>query len=127
MTMKPIRSRRSPVKIGNAVGLGLSVVAITALSGILAPVPAHADSNTVTFEVFGPGSVYTIDTDPATDRVYESSLPWRRSITVGPDVQMFQVVAVGKDSPGPGCRILIGVKQVVEQPVGGPAHCIFTR
>jgi Mycobacterium membrane protein len=127
MTTHPRRSRRSPVKIANGVRLGLSAVAITALSGILAPVPAHADSNTVTFEVFGPGSVYTIDTDPATDRVYEATLPWRRSITVGPDVQMFQVVAVGKDSPGPGCRILIGVKQVVEQPVGGPAHCIFTR
>jgi Mycobacterium membrane protein len=107
--------------------LGFSATAIAALSGAVTSPSAYADTNKVTFEVFGSGSVYTIDTDPATDRVYNATLPWSRSIEVGPDVKMFQVVAVGKDMPGPGCRILIGAKEVATQPVGGSAHCIWTR
>jgi hypothetical protein len=44
----------------------------------------------------------TIDTDPGGERVYDAHLPWQRSIAVGPDVQLLQVVAVGKDTTAAG-------------------------
>jgi hypothetical protein len=46
---------------------------------------------------------------------------------VGSDVQLLQVVAVGRDTPGPGCRITLDGKVVAEEPIGGNAHCIFSR
>ncbi|MGV7892601.1 MmpS family transport accessory protein, partial [Mycobacterium kansasii] len=53
-------------------------------------------------------------------------LPFKRTITVGADVTMLQVVATGKQS-NPGCRITLDGKVVAEKPVGGDAHCIYTR
>ncbi|MDP9167269.1 MAG: MmpS family protein [Actinomycetota bacterium] len=81
---------------------------------------------TVLFEVFGPGSVYTIDTDPPTDRVQDVALPWHLELEISRSTAMLQVVAVGKDDPGPGCRITIDGVVVSEQPQGGSAHCIWT-
>jgi hypothetical protein len=79
----------------------------------------------VVFEAFGPGSVYSIVTDPDTGPYVESPLPFKRSATVGPNVTMLQVVATGKDT-NPGCRITLNGKVVAEKPVGGDAHCIYT-
>ncbi|GFG81126.1 hypothetical protein EUA02_27490 [Mycobacterium paragordonae] len=103
-----------------------SALAVTALSGLVAP-PAFADSSTVIFEALGTGTATTIDTDPAIDRVYNAPLPWSRTIQAGPDVTLFQVVVVGSGTTSPGCRITIGGHVVAEQPVGGSAHCIYSR
>jgi hypothetical protein len=82
--------------------------------------------NTVVFEVTGNGTVYTIDTDPFGPAVGEGfRLPFSRSMPIGPDVHLLQVVAVGKTGEGPGCRILLNGKVVAEQPIGGNAHCIY--
>jgi hypothetical protein len=81
---------------------------------------------TVLFEVTGTGSVYTIDTDPPTDRVQDVALPWQLEVELPKDTSMLQVVAVGKDGPGPGCRITVDGIVVSEQPEGGSAHCIWT-
>ncbi|MHA7648460.1 MmpS family transport accessory protein [Mycobacterium sp. ML4] len=105
-----------------------SAMAITALSGLLltAP-PAAADPNTVVFEALGTGTALTIDTDPSVDRVYNAPLPWSRTIQAGPDVTLFQVVVVGTGTTPPGCRITLGGQVVAQQPVGGSAHCIYSR
>ncbi len=103
-----------------------SALAVAALSGLAAP-PASADSSTVLFEALGTGTATTIDTDPAIDRVYNAPLPWSRTIQAGPDVALFQVVVVGSGTTSPGCRITVGGHVVAEQPVGGSAHCIYSR
>lgn len=107
----------------------LSLSAAIAALAVAVPAPALAlpASANVVFEVTGQGSVYTIDTDPGSQRVYNAQLPWHQSATIGPEVQMLQVVAVGKDTPGPGCRILVDGQVVAEKPPGGDAHCIFNR
>ncbi|OBI95016.1 MmpS family transport accessory protein [Mycobacterium asiaticum] len=105
---------------------GLAALAITAMSGVFAPA-AYADNSTVTFEALGSGTALTIDTDPAVDRVYNAPLPWSRTVQAGPDVTLFQVVVVGSGSNNPGCRISINGHVVAEQPVGGSAHCIYSR
>jgi MmpS family membrane protein len=81
-------------------------------------------SSTVRFEVTGDGEVLTIDIDPSSDRFYNQRLPWNTTITVEPDVQLLQVVAVGGDNAG--CRIIVDGKVVAEQPAGS-AHCTFKR
>ncbi|WP_036460542.1 MmpS family transport accessory protein [Mycobacterium sp. 141] len=93
------------------------------------PTPnASPSGSTVLFEVTGSGEVYNIVTDPAGANVADhTTIPWQRTVTVGPDVQMLQVVATGRDTPGPGCRITLDGKVVAEQPVGGSAHCVFSR
>jgi hypothetical protein len=80
----------------------------------------------VRFEVTGTGTAYTIDIEPSADRFYDQKLPWSTTITVGPDVQLLQVVAVGKDTPGPGCRIIVDGKVVADQPAGS-AQCTYKR
>jgi Mycobacterium membrane protein len=104
-----------------------SALAITALSGVFTAPLANADSSTVVFEALGTGQALTIDIDPAIDRVYNAPLPWSRTVQAGPDVTLFQVVVVGKGTVSPGCRITIGGSVVAEQPVGGSAHCIYSR
>lgn len=96
---------------------------------VAVPAPALAlpASANVVFEVTGSGSVLTIDTDPGSQRVYNAQLPWQQSITVGPDVQLLQVVAVGTQTPGPGCRITVDGQVVAEKAPGGDAHCLFNR
>ncbi len=82
---------------------------------------------TVVFEVTGSGEVFSIDTDPAGSSVPDhTKLPFKRTMTIGSDVHLLQVVAVGRDDPGPGCRITLNGTVVAEQPVGGNAHCIFS-
>ncbi|OBK19244.1 MmpS family transport accessory protein [Mycobacterium asiaticum] len=106
---------------------GLSALAIATLSGVFAAPSAYADNSTVTFEALGSGTAMTIDTDPAVDRVYNAPLPWSRTVQAGPDVTLFQVVVVGSGTNTPGCRISINGHVVAEQPVGGSAHCIYSR
>lgn len=93
------------------------------------PAPtAPTNGTTVVFEVTGSGTVYNIVTDPAgADVPDHTSLPWKRTTTIGPDVILLQVVATGRDTPGPGCRITLDGKVVAEQPIGGNAHCVFNR
>ena len=83
--------------------------------------------NTVVFEVTGPGEVFNIVTDPDGAFVPDHTpLPFSRTMNIGPDVHLLQVVATGRDNPGPGCRITINGKVVSQEPVGGNAHCIFS-
>ena len=88
--------------------------------------PAAAAGDTVTFEVTGPGKVYSINTDPSTEFVPEDTpTPFTRTIKVPPTTDLLQVVVTGKDNQG--CRILLNDKVVAEQPIGGSGHCIFNR
>jgi hypothetical protein len=92
------------------------------------PTSGPANASTVLFEVTGSGEVFNIVTDPPGPNVPDhTAIPWQRTITVGPDVQLLQVVATGRDTPGPGCRITVDGKVVAEQPIGGSAHCVFSR
>jgi hypothetical protein len=87
-------------------------------------------ASTVVFEVTGTGQALTIDTDPSPpdqNRWYDQPLPWQRSTTIGSDVSLLQVVAVGKDNTQPGCRITLDGKVVAEEPIGGSAHCTYQR
>lgn len=97
-----------------------------------APAPqAPADpqgSATVVFEVTGPGEVFNIVTDPDGGFVADhTALPFKRTMTIGSDVQLLQVVATGRNDPGPGCRIILNGKVVAQEPIGGNAHCVFSR
>jgi hypothetical protein len=88
---------------------------------------APAGKPTVVFEVTGAGEVFNIVTDPPTSAVADHTpLPWTRTITVDPNEDMLQVVATGRDGQ-PGCRITMDGRVVAEQPIGGSAHCIWTR
>ena len=83
-------------------------------------------ANRVVFEVTGSGEVFNIVTDPPGSFVADHTpLPFTRTMNIGPDVKMLQVVATGRDDPGPGCRISLNGKLVASQPVGGSAHCIY--
>jgi hypothetical protein len=89
-----------------------------------APTPAAA-GQTVTFEITGSGTVYTIDTDPPGPRVPEgTAVPFSRTVTIGPDVGLLQVIAVGKTGEQ-GCRITIDGFTGVEHNPGEGAHCIY--
>lgn len=91
--------------------------------------PQNAPTNsTVVFEVTGSGEVYNIVTDPPGPLVADhTKIPWSRTASIGPDVQLMQVVATGRDDPGPGCRIILDGKVVAQEPIGGSAHCVFNR
>jgi hypothetical protein len=89
--------------------------------------PKESASGAVLFEAFGTGSAYSVDTVPAEgQRVTDVALPYSTTITIGSDVNQLQVVVVGKETPGPGCRITLNGKIVAEEPVGGSAHCTYT-
>lgn len=107
----------------------LSLSAAVGAMSVAVPMPASAlpASANVVFEVTGPGSVFTIDIDPGGQRIFDAQLPFQKSATVGPDVELLQVVAVGKDTPTPGCRITVDGQVVVEKAPGGDSHCIFDR
>ncbi|MBJ7338944.1 MAG: hypothetical protein JHC64_14695 [Mycolicibacterium sp.] len=84
-------------------------------------------TNRVVFEVTGPGEVFNIVTDPDGGFVPDhTALPFSRTMNIGPDVHLLQVVATGRDNPGPGCRIILNGKVVSQEPIGGSAHCIFS-
>lgn len=88
------------------------------------PPPEQTAQRKVTFEVTGSGTVYSIDMDPSSARVGENTaVPFTRTITIGPDVGLLQLIAVGKTG-SQGCRILLDGKVVAEQPVGS-AHCSY--
>lgn len=88
--------------------------------------PAN-QANQVVFRVTGNGEVFSIVTDPAGDFVPDhTQLPFTRTMNISPDVKMLQVVATGRDDPGPGCSISLNGKVVASQPIGGSGHCIFT-
>lgn len=91
--------------------------------------PAVQSQNTtggqVLFEVTGSGTADTIDIDPG-GRVYGASAPWSRTVGLGRNDQLLQVVAVVKDG-SLGCRITLDGKVVNEQPPGPAPHCIFDR
>ncbi len=81
---------------------------------------------TVVFEVTGAGEVFNIVTDPDSGFVADHTrLPFKRTVNIGPDVHMLQVVATGRDDPGPGCQITLNGRVVDQKPVGGDAHCLF--
>ncbi|TPG37480.1 hypothetical protein EAH80_05420 [Mycobacterium hodleri] len=85
------------------------------------------EANTVVFEVTGPGEVFNIVTDPDGGFVPDhTQLPFTRTMNLSPDVHLLQVVATGRNDPGPGCRIILNGKVVAQEPIGGNAHCIFT-
>ncbi|BDX31326.1 hypothetical protein TUM20985_18730 [Mycobacterium antarcticum] len=90
--------------------------------------PADGPSgHSVVFEVTGSGEVFSIDTDPGGPLVPDhTKIPWSRTMNVTADEDMLQVVAVARGDTAPGCRIKVDGTVVVEQPVGGDAHCIFT-
>jgi len=88
--------------------------------------PKETASGAVLFEAFGMGSAYSVDTVPAEgQRMTDVALPYSTTITIGSDVKQLQVVVIGKDTPGPGCRITLNGKIVAEEPVGGSAHCTY--
>jgi hypothetical protein len=101
-------------------------VSAGALAGAVAPV-ASAQSENVVFEVTGSVRAYTVDIDPSTQRYYDVALPGQTGAAIDSHVQMLQVVAVGKGSPTPGCRIAVDNTVVAEKPPGGDSHCIWTR
>jgi hypothetical protein len=87
--------------------------------------PANG-SHRVVFNVTGSGEVFNIVTDPAGPFVPDHTpLPFTRTLDIGPDVSMLQVVATGRDDPGPGCSISIDGTVVASQPIGGSGHCIY--
>ena len=88
------------------------------------PVP-QGGQRTVVFEITGSGTVYSIDTDPSGDRVAEgTAVPFKRTMTIGPDVGLLQVIAVGKTGEQ-GCRITLDGTAVVTQAPGTSAHCVY--
>lgn len=85
------------------------------------------NGHSVVFEVTGSGEVFSIDTDPGGPLVPDhTKIPWSRAMNVKADEDMLQVVAVGRGDAQPGCRIKVDGKVVIEHPVGGNAHCVFT-
>ena len=107
-----------------------AVLSLCATAGVLAVTllpGAQAQADNVLFEVTGTGKAYTVDTNPSTQRYYDVQLPWQDSTTIDSHVQMLQVVAVGKESPTPGCRITVNGSVVAEKAPGGDSHCIWTR
>jgi hypothetical protein len=89
------------------------------------PQAPAAGSSTVVFRVTGSGRAITIDTDPAGPRAEDVALPFSRTIKIGPDVQLLQVVVVGGDNVA--CQITLDGQVVNQQPPGGNGHCIFSR
>ncbi|MCW2514043.1 MAG: hypothetical protein JWR11_3085 [Mycobacterium sp.] len=81
--------------------------------------------STVVLTATGSGRAITVDTDPAGPRAQDVPLPFSRTMKIGPDVQLLQVVVVGGDNAG--CQITLDGKVVVDQSSGGNGHCVFSR
>src|SRR5688572_13454285 len=97
--------------------------AAAAVSAGIGIAPASAQSRTALFEVTGSGTVYSIDLDPGGRVPEDTSAPFTRSVTIGPDVSLLQVVVVTKTG-SQGCRITVDGSVVAEQAPGDAAHCI---
>lgn len=90
------------------------------------PLPSGPVTHHVVFSAFGGGEVFSIVTDPDTGLVPDHTpLPFTRTIDIGPDVTMLQIVATDRDVPGPGCTISLDGEVVAHQPIGGSGHCIY--
>ncbi len=86
-------------------------------------------SASVILEATGAGTALTIDLyDPnAEPRLYNVALPYSRSVAAAPQSgQLYQIVAIGKDTAKPGCRITVNGQEVAQQPEGGSGQCIYT-
>lgn len=108
--------------------LGLLALAASALAGPAdaEPLPYGPDTRQVVFDATGSGEVFSIVTDPDTGLVGDHTpLPFSRTLDIGPDVTMLQIVATGRDVPGPGCSISLDGIIVASQPIGGSGHCIY--
>jgi len=119
---------RSATKADNAAAASRKVSNSPQPTPIPTPIPTpnSAGNSTVVFEITGSGTVYSIDTDPAMNRVPEgTAVPFKRTVTVGPEVTLLQVIAVGKTGDQ-GCRITVDGVVVVEQGAGD-AHCVYDR
>ncbi|KKF01116.1 hypothetical protein WN67_15385 [Mycolicibacterium obuense] len=109
------------VPLIGALGLALSAPAVAE------PLPYAPGTHHVVFSAFGSGEVFSIVTDPDTGLVPDHTpLPFTQAIDIGPDVTMLQVVATGRDVPGPGCSITLDDAVVAFAPIGGSGHCIYT-
>lgn len=88
------------------------------------PAPKPQRGTEVIFEITGTGTVYSIDTDPPSARVAEGTpVPFKRTMTVAPDVELIQVIAVGRTGEQ-GCRITVdGFVGITQAP--GNAHCVY--
>jgi MmpS family membrane protein len=87
------------------------------------PGTPQGQSNVV-FEITGSGTVYSIDIDPGGRVATENTaVPWKQATTVGSDVSLLQVVAVGKTG-NQGCRITVNGKVVKDQP--NDPHCVYS-
>ncbi len=107
--------------------IGALAVAQAALSAPALAEPSGPDTRHVVFSAFGTGEVFSIVTDPDTGLVPDHTpLPFTQAIDIGPDVTMLQVVATGRDVPGPGCSITLDGVVVAFAPIGGSGHCIYT-
>ncbi|CAN5861927.1 hypothetical protein BH10ACT9_BH10ACT9_08390 [soil metagenome] len=90
------------------------------------PTSVAQAGSAVVFEITGSGTVYTIDTDPPSSRVAEgTAVPFSRTMRIGPDVDLLQVIAVSKTGEQ-GCRIILDGVVVVNQGLGD-AHCVYDR
>ncbi|MDT5093507.1 MAG: hypothetical protein QOH60_2870 [Mycobacterium sp.] len=79
----------------------------------------------VVLEITGSGTVYSIDIDPGGRVATENTaVPWKKSMTVGPEVDLIQVISVAKTG-NQGCRITVNGKVVVNQP--NDSHCSYSR
>lgn len=109
------------VPLIGALGLALAAPAVAE------PLPYAPGTHHVVFSAFGSGEVFSIVTDPDTGLVPDHTpLPFTQAIDIGPDVTMLQVVATGRDVPGPGCSITLDDAVVAFAPIGGSGHCIYT-
>lgn len=139
------------IEIRRAASLFLPVSGVLALAVSVVPAPAVAEplpygpdtciqgyticvtpadqangSRRVVFSAVGNGEVFSIVTDPDTGLVPDHTpLPFTRTLDIGPEVSMLQVVATGRDTPGPGCSISIDGTVVASEPIGGSGHCIY--
>jgi hypothetical protein len=89
------------------------------------PAQEPLGERTVVFEITGSGTVYSIDFDPAGEKVGENTaVPFKRSLKIGPNIILLTVNAVTKTG-SQGCRILLDGKVVSEQPAPN-SFCTFS-
>jgi len=91
---------------------------------IATPAP-KPQAGRVVFEITGSGTVYSINTDPDGRGAGENTaVPWSQTMTIGPDVQLLQVISVAKTG-NQGCRITLNGTVVVDHAPGTSSHCVF--
>ncbi|WP_236950053.1 hypothetical protein [Mycobacterium sp. MS1601] len=86
---------------------------------------APAEKHEVVLSLAGTGKVMTIDTDPASERLYDVDLPFTQTLRLDTVPDLLQIVAVGGDNVS--CQIQVDGVTVASQPPGGSGHCIYAR